>query len=123
TPRLRIKVSSDKPVRKNDEIYNGPGLLLSPSSSTGNNSEDIADRILGIKVALPVNQFVGRNATTVNGQPRPKKMKTNAELYQHEHLFLTKIKNEYETQMENTRASSKSKERKRKMRLKITKMC
>nr|GEZ50541.1 cullin, conserved site-containing protein [Tanacetum cinerariifolium] len=67
------------------------------------------DRISGIKVALPVNQFVGRNAATVNGQPRPKKIKTIAELYQHDHLTLTKIKNEYETQTENTRASSKSK--------------
>nr|GEY57729.1 RNA-directed DNA polymerase, eukaryota [Tanacetum cinerariifolium] len=105
SPRLRIKVGSDKPVRNNNEIYNGPGLLLSPSSSTVNDSEDIggssikspgcmlrdmtsrfvpgdrlvsplnesllcltkADRILGIKVALPVNQFVGRNAARVNG--------------------------------------------------------
>ncbi|GJS80923.1 cullin, conserved site-containing protein [Tanacetum coccineum] len=39
--RLRIKVGSDKPVRKNYEIYSGLGLLLSPSSSTGNDSEDI----------------------------------------------------------------------------------
>ncbi|GKA68753.1 zinc finger, CCHC-type containing protein [Tanacetum coccineum] len=37
----RIKVGSDKPVRKNYEIYSGLGLLLSPSSSTGNDSEDI----------------------------------------------------------------------------------
>ncbi|GJX70983.1 hypothetical protein Tco_0308154, partial [Tanacetum coccineum] len=39
--RLRIKVGSDKPVRKNYEIYSGLGLLLSPSSSTGNDLEDI----------------------------------------------------------------------------------
>nr|GEW53911.1 cullin, conserved site-containing protein [Tanacetum cinerariifolium] len=39
--RLRIKVGPDKPVRKNYEIYSGLGLLLSPSSSTGNDSEDI----------------------------------------------------------------------------------
>ncbi|GKF15474.1 hypothetical protein Tco_0056936, partial [Tanacetum coccineum] len=32
---------SDKPVRKNYEIYSGLGLLLSPSSSTGNDLEDI----------------------------------------------------------------------------------
>ncbi|GKB01892.1 hypothetical protein Tco_0829936, partial [Tanacetum coccineum] len=39
--RLRIKVGSDMPVRKNYEIYSGLGLLLSPSSSTGNDLEDI----------------------------------------------------------------------------------
>lgn len=37
--RLRIKVGSDNPIRKNNEIYSGLGLL-SPSSSTGNDSED-----------------------------------------------------------------------------------
>ncbi|GJR62485.1 cullin, conserved site-containing protein [Tanacetum coccineum] len=91
--RLRIKVGSDKPVRKNYEIYSGLGLLLSPSSSTGNDSEDIVgstiespgcvlrdmtsvfvpgDRLVSplnesllclTKVALPVNQFVDASSS------------------------------------------------------------
>ncbi|GJW32318.1 cullin, conserved site-containing protein [Tanacetum coccineum] len=91
--RLRIKVGSDKPVRKNYEIYSGLGLLLSPSSSTGNDSEDIGgstikspgcvlrdmtsvfvpgDRLVSplnesllclTKVALPVNQFVDASSS------------------------------------------------------------
>ncbi|GJR62487.1 cullin, conserved site-containing protein [Tanacetum coccineum] len=91
--RLRIKVGSDKPVRKNYEIYSGLGLLLSPSSSTGNDSEDIVgstiespgcvlrdmtsvfvpgDRLVSplnesllclTKVALPVNEFVDASSS------------------------------------------------------------
>ncbi|GJY90339.1 cullin, conserved site-containing protein, partial [Tanacetum coccineum] len=52
---------------------------------------------------------VGRNDATVNGEPRPKKLKTKTGLDQHDHLTSTKIKNENERQAENTRASSKSK--------------
>ncbi|GJT44067.1 cullin, conserved site-containing protein [Tanacetum coccineum] len=52
---------------------------------------------------------VGRNAATVNGEPRPKKLKTMTGIDQHDHLTSTKIKNENERQTENTRASSKSK--------------
>ncbi|GJW32320.1 cullin, conserved site-containing protein [Tanacetum coccineum] len=93
SPRLRIKVGSDKPVRKNYEIYSGLGLLLSPSSSTGNDSEDIVGSTIEspgcvlrdmtsvfvpgdllvsplnesllclTKVALPVNQFVDASSS------------------------------------------------------------
>ncbi|GKE43126.1 hypothetical protein Tco_1470410 [Tanacetum coccineum] len=81
------------PVRKNYKIYSGLGLLLSPSSSTGNDSEDIVgstiespgcvlrdmtsvfvpgDRLLSplnesllclTKVALPVNEFVDASSS------------------------------------------------------------
>nr|GEZ59118.1 cullin, conserved site-containing protein [Tanacetum cinerariifolium] len=50
---------------------------------------------------------VGRNAATVNGEPRRKKLKTMADLDKHDHLTSSKIKNENERQTENTRASSK----------------
>ncbi|GJR07861.1 cullin, conserved site-containing protein [Tanacetum coccineum] len=53
--------------------------------------------------------YVGRNTATVNGEPRPKKLKTMTGIDQHDHLTSTKIKNENERQTENTRASSKSK--------------
>nr|GEY02242.1 cullin, conserved site-containing protein [Tanacetum cinerariifolium] len=52
---------------------------------------------------------VGRNAATVNGEPRRKKLKTMADLDKHDHLTSTKIKNENKKQTQNTRASSKSK--------------
>nr|GEZ14363.1 cullin, conserved site-containing protein [Tanacetum cinerariifolium] len=51
---------------------------------------------------------VGRNAATVNGEPRRKKLKTMADLDKHDHLTSTTKKNENERQAKNTRASSKS---------------
>ncbi|GJY90336.1 hypothetical protein Tco_0505532 [Tanacetum coccineum] len=91
--RLRIKVGSDKPVRKNYELYIGgstiksPGCVLRDMTSIFVPGDRLVsplnesllcltkvDRILETKVALPVNQFVDASSS-LHGEVKPLEVK------------------------------------------------